>query len=44
MGGKIIQAAMRQQFKHEKISKHFIMPAIIIHILAFFNNYMLALL
>lgn len=44
MGGKIVQAAMRQQFTYEKISKHFIMPIIIIHILPVFNNYMLALL
>lgn len=43
MGGKIVQAAMRQQFTHEKISKHFIMPIIIIHILPVCNKYMLAL-
>ena len=44
MGDKTVQAAMRQQFKHEKISKHFIMSIIIMHILPVFNNYMLALL
>ena len=43
MGGKTVQAAMRQQFTYEKIFKHFIILVIIIHILSIFNKYMLAM-